>query len=138
MNIPYDNALDLFANGDIDWTNDSINVVIVGPNYSPDIVNHKFLSDVPEVERLTFAPLNNKSTDGRGVLDAEDTIVSGVVSEKQAHFLIIYKESGSASTSPLLFLISDAQGLPLNLSGQNIPINWPDDPNKIFSFVDRS
>jgi hypothetical protein len=46
------------------------------------------------------------------------------VSGSQAAYVILYKDTGSSSTSPLLGYIDTATGLPVTPNGGNITINW--------------
>jgi hypothetical protein len=66
------------------------------------------------------------------VADAADvtfTAVSGDVSEA----LVIYKDTGTASTSRLIAYIDTATGLAVTPNGGDITVIWPSDAGRIFS-----
>ena len=66
-----------------------------------------------------------------GVFDADNitfSSVSGDVSEA----LIIYRHTGTDSTSELIAYIDGATGLPVTPNGGDITITWDSGANKIF------
>jgi hypothetical protein len=54
------------------------------------------------------------------------------VTGDQSEALVIYKDTGMASTSPLIAYIDTATGLPYTPSGGNIDVAWDNGSNKIF------
>lgn len=65
-----------------------------------------------------------------GVLDANDitfTAATGDVSEA----LVLYKDTGTASTSTLILIVDSATGLPITLNGGNVNVTWDNGANKI-------
>ena len=74
--------------------------------------------------------LTSKSTTG-GAADAADctfTSVSGATIEA----LVIYKDTGSEATSPVIAYIDTATGLPITPNGGDIIVTWDNGTNKIF------
>lgn len=94
--------------------------------------NHEFLSDIPSAARVsTSNPLANKSVTS-GVFDADDptfTAAAGDVSEA----VVLYKDTGSASTSRLLLFIDTATGLPVIPNTGDIVLQFDNGANKIFA-----
>ena len=46
--------------------------------------------------------------------------------------LLIYKDTGTEATSPLIAYIDTATGLPVTPNGGNITVTWDNGTNKIF------
>jgi hypothetical protein len=79
----------------------------------------------------TSGNLASKSTTG-GVFDAADVTIT-TVSGDQFEYIIIYKDTGTASTSNLIACIDTATGLPCTPNGGDITITWDNGANKIFA-----
>lgn len=119
-----------FLDGDIDWTNNDIKVLLVDTGtYTVQIDTHQYHSDVSGIT-ATSPNLTGKSST-LGVADAADvtfTGVSGAVSEA----LIIYYDTTVSGTSPLIAYIDTATGLPVTPNGGDITVSWSDGADKIF------
>ena len=99
--------------GSIDLDTDTIKVALVTSSYTPDQDAHDFFDDVTnEVSGTGYtsggASLANKAvtadnTDNEGVFDADDT--SWTTSTITARGAVIYKSTGTPSTSPLIAYI---------------------------------
>ena len=97
-------------NGSIDLDTDTIKVALVTSSYTPDQDNHDYFDDITnEVTGTGYtaggATLTNKSvtqdnTDNEGVFDADDVTWSN--STITARGAVLYKDTGTASTSPLI------------------------------------
>lgn len=74
--------------------------------------------------------LTSKTVTG-GVLDAADVTFSAVPTAA-VKYCAIYKDTGSAATSPLIALFDTAAGLPVSTNGGDIIIAWDNGANKIF------
>lgn len=131
-NALYDKGREAFLSGDIDWISDDIKVVLVDTGaYTVNLSSHQFLSSVdPSARIATSSNLTSKSATN-GVADAADVTLSSV-SGVQSEALVIYKDTGSASTSPLIAYIDTATGLPVTPDGSDITITWDSGSNKIF------
>jgi hypothetical protein len=132
MNQLYAKASKRFLEGSINWNSDTIKVYLVDQSvYGPDLANDEYLSDVPSGARVAGpVTLSGKTTTG-GAADANDvtfTAVTGVNIE----YVLIYKDTGTESTSPLIALIDQAATLPLSPDGSDINVNWSNGTNKIF------
>lgn len=119
--------------GQINWLTDNIKVVLVdAADYTVNTATHEFLSDIPSAGRVaTSANLAGKTATG-GVADANDVTfpsVSGDISEA----LVIYKDTGTDTTSPLIAYIDTATGLAVTPNGGDITVIWPNDAGRIFS-----
>lgn len=131
-NALYGKGREKFLSGGINWLSDNIKLVLVDTDsYTVSIDVHEFLSSIPSGARIaTSANLTNKSAT-LGVADADDTVflaVTGNTSEA----IVIYKDTGNVSTSPLIAYIDTVNGLPVIPNGGNISITFDNGANKIF------
>ena len=119
-NTLYDTCRQRFLEADINWMTDTIKVLLVDTGaYTPQVGVHQFLSDIPTSARIAGpVTLTSKATTG-GAADAADvtfTAVSGASIEA----IVIYKDSGTPETSPLMAIIDTATGLPITPNGGDI------------------
>jgi hypothetical protein len=129
----YNKGREGFAIAGVNWPSDDIRVILVDTaDYSVNQSTHDFLDDVASGGRVAVsaASIAGKSaTDG--VCDGDDvTFVS--VSGDQFEAIVIYKHTGTESTSRLIAYMDSYTGLPLTPNGGNITLAWPNDSNKIF------
>lgn len=96
--------------GSIDLDTDTIKVALVTSSYTPDQDTHDFFDDVTnEVTgtgytaggaSLASKVVSQDNTDNEGVFDAADvTWASSTITARGA---VVYKSTGTASTSPLI------------------------------------
>lgn len=127
----YAAGLNAFLTGSINWTSDTIKVVLVdAADYTVNLATHDFLNDVAAGARVATATLSGKTATG-GVADANDVTFTGV-SGDQAEALIIYKDTGNEATSPLIAYLDTATGLAITPNGTDITLTWDGGANKIF------
>jgi hypothetical protein len=132
-NVVYDAARAAYLSGGLNWSTDTVKVALVsGYTFSNAHVN---LSDVTGAGAGTIAAtsgaLSSKTTTA-GVADAADITYTAVPAGAACQNLIIYKDSGVASTSPLIARIDTATGLPVTPNGGDIAVSWDNGANKIF------
>jgi hypothetical protein len=111
--VIYNSAKQKLINGGIDLDTDTIKVALVTSSYSPNIDTHDFFDDVTnEVTgtgytaggaTLASVTLTVDTTNDRAVFDAADTTWG--TSTITARGAVIYKSTGTASTSPLIAYI---------------------------------
>lgn len=130
-NTLYDHARELFATGKIDWTSDSFKVYLVSSGYTPATSSHTMLSDVSSSARIAGPVALSSNTAAAGACDAADITFSSV-SGSVVTYIILYKDTGTESTSPLIAIIDTATGLPITPNGGDIIITWDSGTNKIF------
>lgn len=121
----------LSQNPSVDLDTDTIKVALVSSTYTPNTASNQYYSSVSGVIG-TPATLADKSvTDG--VFDASDVTFTSVTSTVMVTQLVLYKDTGTASNSPLIALIDSAtSGLPVTPNGGDITISWDNGANKIF------
>lgn len=119
-----------FLDGSIDWDTDDIRVCLVDTGtYTVDLAAHDNLDDVSGIVATSAALSGKTATDG--VADANDVTFSAVTGSS-AEALVIYKHTGTASTSRLIAYIDTATGLPVTPNGGDITVQWDNGANKIF------
>lgn len=131
-NAIYDKGRESFLIGQINWASDNIKVVLVdSADYTVSLSTHQFLSDIPSAGRVaTSSNLTTKTTTA-GVADADDTIFTGATGD-MSEALVIYQDSGTASTSRLIAYIDTATGLPIQPNTGDITVVWSNGSDKIF------
>lgn len=127
VNAIYGLARQKWAGALLDWSTHAIHVDLIDlADYTLSITANEFHSTttVPTAARVaTFGPLTSKTL-ALGVLDAADVTMPTVTGD-QSEALIIWRNTGSDATSPLLIYIDAATGLPVTPNGGNIAIQWP-------------
>lgn len=131
-NALFDKARQRFLEGQFNWNTDTIKAVLVDTGtYTANLSAHEFLSDIGSGARIsTSGAFTGKATTG-GAADANDvtfTTVTGASIEA----IILYKDTGTDSTSPLIAYIDTATGLPITPNGGDIIVTWDNGANKIF------
>ena len=114
-NTLFDNSRQMFLEAQVNWMTDTIKCILVDTGaYTVQTATHKYLSDIATSARVAGpVTLTAKSTAG-GAADAADctfTSVSGASIEA----IVIYKDTGSEPTSPLIAWIDTATGLLVSL-----------------------
>lgn len=132
-NFAYDNARELFATAGLNWNSDTIKVMLVSSAYAAS-ASDVYLNVVTNANppRITSAmTLGSKSATG-GACDGGDVTFSAVGGATAAKAILMWKDTGVESTSPLIVYIDTATGLPITPNGGDIIITWDNGTNKIF------
>lgn len=130
-NALYDLAREKFLNGDIDWTAHDIKVAAVDVSYVANLATDEFLDDISGGDIVaTSGNLSSKTTTA-GVADAANVTLTTVTGNPITQ-LVIYRDTGSSATSPLIARIDSASNLPKTPDGTDIDIVWDNGANKIF------
>ena len=133
-NTLYDKARQRFLEGQINWNTDTIKAVLIDTGaYTANFSSHEFLSDVGTSARISGTvglTLTGKATTG-GAADAGDVTFTSV-SGPSIEAILLYKDTGTESTSPLIAFIDTGTGLPITQNGGDIIVTWDNGPNKIF------
>lgn len=128
----YDKARKSFLDGDFTLLTSNIKAVLVDAGqYSASQANDQFLSDIASGARLaTSSNLANKSTTA-GVFDADDISFASVPNTSY-EAVVLYVDTGTASTSRLICYIDNAGGLPGQINVGTVNVVWDNGSNKIF------
>lgn len=116
----------------INLSSDTIKAAIVSSAYTPNLSTHEFWSDVVANILNTAGTLGSKTVT-LGVFDAADITFTAVTSGSTAKAVVLYKDTGLNSTSPLIAYIDTLTGFPLATNGGDIQIIWDSGANKIFA-----
>ncbi len=120
-----------FLTGDIDWVSDTIQSYLIDTaDYTVNIDVDEFADDIATAAKVSTAALAGK-TATLGVADANDTVHSSV-SGDTVEAIVLWKDTGVQSTSPLIAYIDTATGLPVTPNGGDITIQWDSGANRIF------
>lgn len=141
----FDTAREAFLNGDIDWLADDIRVVLVDTNDHTFTFTEEFIDDITDAALIgengaaltndtaindNTPALGSKSSTA-GVADAADVVLTAVAGD-EAEVVLIFKWTGTATTSRLIAYIDSATGLPVTPNSGDITIAWDAGANKIF------
>ena len=122
-NALYNKAKESFisANPTIDLDTDTIKVAMVDTGAYTFSQSHQYYSSVSGVVG-TPATLASKTVTS-GVFDAADVTFTAVTGNS-VEALVIYKDTGSSATSPLIAYLDTGTGLPVTPNGGDISITW--------------
>lgn len=131
-NALFDKARQRFLEGQFNWNTDTIKAVLVDTGtYTVNLSAHEFLSDIGSGARITVSgAFTGKVTTG-GAADANDVTFTSVTGAS-IEAIVLYKDTGTDSTSPLIAFIDTATGLPITPNGGDIIVTWDNGANKIF------
>lgn len=124
----YDKALQAFGGADIDLVNHRLVAVLIdlSAGYSVDRANDQFLSDLPANSVVASVPVTGKSVGPKLAFDADDVTFPNVASGVSGGAVLIYRDTGFANSSPLIYYTDNATGLPVTGNGDDVVIRWPD------------
>lgn len=126
--------------GGVNLLTDTLKLYAVdGADYTPNLTTHDFLNDVPAGARVSSVTV---PTSGRAfsnpsgqkiAFDMPDVTLPSVTGD-QFEYLLLVKDTGTESTSPLLVLWDTATGLAFTPVGTDIQVIWSDGDDKAFSW----
>ncbi|WCH27882.1 hypothetical protein [Aeromonas salmonicida] len=129
-NALYDKGREKFLTGAINASADTLKCALIKDTYAPTLASDEFYSTLSAHVVGTPQTLTSKTVTA-GVLDAADVTFLAVPTAA-VKFCAIYKDTGTAATSPLIALFDTAAGLPVSTNGGDIIIAWDNGSNKIF------
>lgn len=115
-----------FLEGAIDWSTHDIKLLLVDSADETPVQNtDEFHSDVASGGIVATSGNFASKTTTLGTSDAADITLSAVTGDP-CELIIIYRDTGTSGTSPLIAKIDDYTGLsPVTPNGGNINISWP-------------
>ncbi len=119
--------------GSLNLTADTIKAALLSDSYTYS-ASHEFLSDISASVLSTAQALASKAVTG-GAFDAADVVYTAVASGANAAYVVIYKDTGTAGTSPLIWLVDTATGIPMATNGGDITVQWDNGAYKIFALA---
>lgn len=124
-NFVYDKAREKFLTGALSWTGDTIKAVLVPAAYTPNAGTHEFLTSIPSGQRISTTAALTGKTATAGVADAADTVFTAVSNASQGTAVVLFKDTGTEGTSPLIaYIDQDTAGLPVIPNGGDINLIW--------------
>lgn len=131
-NVLYAKGRQGFLDGSIDWDTDDIRAILIDTaDYTVNLSTHDNLDDIPGAARVAVSGALAGKTVVDGVADANDVTFSAV-SGDECEALVLYKHTGTESTSRLIAYIDSASGLPVTPNGGDIEVQWAAGASKIF------
>src|SRR5574337_1764989 len=131
-NAMYGKGREAFGNGGINWVADTIKAILVdSASYTVAIDTHDNLDDIPSGARVGSAVALASKTNTLGVMDCADFSFTGLTPAPSVEALVIFKDTGTESTSTLIAYIDTAAGLPVAAGGTNVDVAWDNGANKI-------
>ena len=123
-NTIYPKALEQLLQGGINLTSADVKAVAVDTGAYTYSAAHQFLSDIPVGARIATSPNLASKTLTNGTFDSAD-IVFAPFSGATVEAIVLYIDTGVASTSRLLAMIDTNAGLPFTPNGGNLNIGVP-------------
>lgn len=132
-NFVYGKAKQAFAAAQINWTSDDIYAQLIdAAAYTASESADEFLSDIPAGARIGSPVLLSGKTNVLGVCDCADWSHTGLSSAPTIEAVVIYKSTGTESTSRLIVYIDSAAGLPVSAGATAVDIAVDSGANKLF------
>lgn len=130
-NALYDKGREAFLSGSINMASDTIKAALIDTGtYTVNLATHDFWDDVSAGVVGTPVTLGSKTVTA-GVFDAADSTFA-TVTGASVEAIVLYKDTGTPSTSPLIAYIDTGTGLPVTPNGGDILITWDNGASKIF------
>ncbi len=132
-NALYAKAKEALLEGLLDLTDNNIKVALVKSTYSVNLNTHEFLSDISGAAIAAYSNVLTGKSTSLGIFDAENITIEDY-GNSGFSYSVIYRDTGTASTSRLIAYIDTATGLPVTATTDiiSITINWSNDIYKIF------
>jgi hypothetical protein len=134
-NALYAKFKEAMLSGTYDLATANIKCMLVTTSYTPNLASDQYVGNgtTPIPTGAIVARSGNLASVSvtLGVFNAAaETLTS--VSGSAASYIVIYLDTGSDATSPLICIIDTATGLPITPNGGDIAIAWDTGTNKIF------
>ncbi|KHJ56311.1 hypothetical protein LA66_07085 [Aureimonas altamirensis] len=110
--------------GALNLVTGTVRAVLIDTGTYTYAASHQYLSSVPAGSRIGAPQLLGTKTVLNGTFDAADITFPSVPLGDAAEAILIYVDTGTEGTSPLVAYIDMATGLPVTPNGGNITITW--------------
>lgn len=134
-NALYPKYKELILGSGLNMTSATIKVALVTSGYTYNAA-HQFYSDLTPASNVVGTPQTlGTKTVTNGVFDAADAAFTGLSNTATIQALVLYDDTGTASTSPLIAYIDTGSGLPISLtpSVTEVDISWDNGASKIYA-----
>lgn len=127
-NTSYPKGMEKILSGQINLSASAIKAALLTDAYTYS-TSHEFLSQCGARVGVDQA-LNNVSVNG-GVFDADDLDFGALPPGNNLKAVVIYKDTGNPTTSPVLFHFDTVTGLPMATNGGGVTVPWDNGVKKI-------
>lgn len=120
----------------IDLSSDTIKAILIDNTYTANLTSDAHLSDIVSGKRVTAGvALTTKAVSAAGVFSADNTLFTAVsnLTGNPIGSVVVYKDTGTESTSTLISVMDTGAGLPFTPVGADITVKWSTGANKIFA-----
>lgn len=131
-NVFYAKGKEAILSGSINFITDTIKVALIKNDYAQNITTDQYYTVIAASVIGTPITLSTKTV-ANGIFDAADVTWSAVAAGSTSEGVVIYKDTGSNATSPLIAYIDVITGFPLATNGGDITVQWDNGSFKIFS-----
>jgi hypothetical protein len=124
----------LGASPAINLTTGTIKAALVTASYTPNTASggDQYWSVASANAVGTPQQITSPTVTG-GVFNGAGVTYTSVAAGAAATQIVIYQDTGTTTTSPLIAVITAGTGLPVTPNGGNISITWDTGANKIFA-----
>lgn len=137
-----DLAYDLFKQamlaGTYDLATATIKLMLVRTGAGHYVVNQatdQFVNVIAGGDQIATTSALTSVSITDGIFNAANTVFTAVASGPAAGAFVIFIDTGTPSTSPLIAYIDSYSGLPVTPNGSDINVTFPTSANKIFALV---
>lgn len=120
-NALYAKFKEALLGGGLNLPSDSIKVVGVTASYTPNMATDQYLTALGANTVGTAQTLTSKTVTG-GTFDCANPVFPAVASGPAMQALVYYKDTGTASTSPLIAYVDTGTNLPITPNGGDIDV----------------
>lgn len=130
MSAFYLKGLSQLMSGSIDLTSDTIKVAFMAPAYTPNTDTDQFYDDISASiasgstdQTLASKTVTEDTGNDRVEFDAADLSISNETISGGTDMMIVYKDTGTPSTSPLICYIDITEGTLTPVNG-TLSVTW--------------
>lgn len=124
VNLVYNAARVRFATAQLDWSTATIHAMLVDSSYTP-LLTHVHVSDIPSgAIIIRDSPLTDIAVADTGVCYGTIPKFEALLSSAPVAALILYENTGTDSTSGLIYYSSGGVGFPFDAQGFDYSIGY--------------
>lgn len=129
--VLYDQGRQGILNGLINVATDTIKCLLATSGYTPNTNTDQMVSIIGGGNIVARSGAFASKSEANGVFGAANVTLLAV-SGSAVSYIVIYKDTGTDSTSRLIAIIDTATGLPFTPTGGDVTITWDTGADKIF------
>jgi hypothetical protein len=132
-NALYPKAKEAALGSGMNLASGTVRAILVDTSAYTYSAAHQFLSSVAAGARVGSAVTLASKTLTDGVFDAADISFTGLTAAPSIEAIVLYVDTGSEATSPLIAYIDTATGLPTSAGASQVDVAWSNGANRIFA-----